>query len=229
MKEKNGLTQKAYDYLKEKIISCELMPEEDISEEDIIKQLAISRTPIREALIKLEHENFVNIYPKKGIFVTSISVNTINNIFQVREIIEPQVLRLVSNSLEEDWLKDIKKRLVAKLTQNSNKIPWYYIELDKELHSAILEKSNNYYLIQLMKTIYDQNQRLRVLTFKKIIERLEISNKEHIDFIDALLERDTEKAIDILREHLHNAKIAALNLSLDQNIDFFSAKHTFRY
>ncbi len=216
MKEKGGLTQKAYEHIKEKIIKCELLPEVDISEEDIIREIGISRTPIREALIRLEHEKLVNIFPRKGIFVSSITLNSINEIFQVREVIEPQILRLVCDILPQYWLEDIKKRLMVQ--PEEQEALSYFVDIDKEFHSYIIEVFKNSYLIQLMNNIFEQNQRLRILTYKKVVDRLNMSNKEHIEIIDALLEKNIDKAESCIRKHIVNARNAALNLNLNHGI-----------
>lgn len=211
--QKNGcvLKQKAYDFIKEKIVRCEYLPEADISEDLLVSEMGISRTPIREALIKLENENLVNIYPRKGIFVASISVKVINDVFQIREIVEPQVLKLVINNLNLQWLKDIRIRIQNGAGDSG--VQRYYEELDRDFHSYLVNSCSNVYLTQLMDNIFAHNQRIRTLSFK-YSNRREITKNEHIEIIDALLDKDIEKAQSSMKTHLMNAKTAAFNLTI---------------
>ena len=207
--EKTDLKRKAYDFIKEKIVKCELMPGEDISEDYIIQEIGISRTPIREALIRLEQENLVRIFPRKGIFVSNMSARNIIDVFQVREIVEPQVIHIVADKLSLEWLKDIRKKFAQ---DNKQKDFWDNVNIDKEFHSYLISACDNMYLKQLMDNIYTHNQRMRVLSFR-MTERSADSNKEHIGIIDALIKRNVPDAEEKLRNHIQNAKMAALNIS----------------
>lgn len=91
------LRDKAYEMIKEMIINCQLTPGEPISETELMKVVGSSRTPIREALNKLEHENLVTIYPKRGIFVTGITIKDVIDIYTIREVVEPLAAKLNHN------------------------------------------------------------------------------------------------------------------------------------
>lgn len=206
-----GLKQKAYEFIREKIIACEFMPEQDISEDYLVQEMGISRTPVREALLRLENEKLVSIYPRKGIIVSSISINTINSVFQVREIIEPQVLRRVAGRLTLEWLQEMKERFSVE--QQIDETLKYQINSDRNFHSHLIRASNNTYLIQLMDNIFAQDERIRVLAWKNS-NRLDTTKAEHLGIINAIIEGDMELAEKQLLNHILSAKNAAMNLDL---------------
>ncbi len=109
---KQGKTDLAYRIIKGKILSGELKALSDISEDRLQEELNISRTPIREALQKLEQEKLVYIYPRKGIIVSGVTVELLNEVYEMRELIEPFVAKSVCRKLPEDWLLNMKQRLV---------------------------------------------------------------------------------------------------------------------
>jgi GntR family transcriptional regulator, rspAB operon transcriptional repressor len=203
------LKQKAYKAIKDKVIKCELLPGEDISETDIAREIGISRTPVREALMRLEHEKFITIYPRKGIVVSNISIDIINDIFQIRQIVEPQILYEAAKNLPISWLKEMREKFYAAQDGEADFI--VLVDLDKEFHKYIINASGNAYLQQLMENIYDQNQRIRVMSSRDKA-RLHISNSEHISLIDSILDKKLENAVKKLREHLDNARASALKL-----------------
>ena len=100
-----SLKEKAYVELKEMIISGKLKSNERIDEELLSKSLNVSRTPVREAINKLEQEGWINIVPRKGMFVNNISIKEINDVFQVRSNLEPIILEMAFERLEKNILE----------------------------------------------------------------------------------------------------------------------------
>lgn len=211
MSEGQSLTQKAYEKIKEKIVKCEYMPEKDISEDELIRENGISRTPIREALLRLEQEKLIRIIPRKAIFVSDISLNTINEVFEARAFVEPRILRLIGANISRDWLQKMRRRFLEKPKEEDEL--WYHINLDKEFHSYLFDSFGNSYLIQLMNTVFDQNQRLRILSFKTTTNRFASSDTEHIEIIDKLLAGDIDGAEECMKRHIQNSKSVALNIN----------------
>ena len=109
MMDTNNLKIKAYNYIKNKIISGVYPPNQKVEESEISNELNFSRTPIREAINTLKDEGWITIIPRKGIFVSEISLKDINDIFQVRETIEPIILRLAFENLNTQELDDFEK------------------------------------------------------------------------------------------------------------------------
>lgn len=208
--EKVDLKQKAYFFIKEKIIKGNYKPGEDISEEELQNEMGISRTPVREALMRLETESLISIFPRKGIFVSNITPKMIKNVFQIRKMIEPQVIRIVGKNISKEWLYQIKEKFNATFDDLSKEeLASYYVNLDKEFHSYLINACDNQYLVHVMNNIFDQNQRMRYQTYN-FDERDIATKSEHIMIVDALIEDDIEKAESLMIEHIQNAQEVSL-------------------
>ena len=98
----------AYNIIKEKIVNLQLQPSADISEEKLIQELNISRTPIREALQKLAKDGFVIVYPRKGTIVADITLDLINSIYEIRILNEPHMSRIACMKIHDEWIQRMK-------------------------------------------------------------------------------------------------------------------------
>ena len=149
----NNLKQKAYNYIKDKIISGVYSPNQKLEESIISSELSFSRTPVREAVNTLKDEGWITIIPRKGIFVSEISLKDINDIFCVRENIEPIVLRMAFENLDKKELEEFERVF---LDYNESKETDYVIldKKDNDFHNFIILASKNKFLINMMKNVY---------------------------------------------------------------------------
>ncbi len=202
-KKKMNLKEKAYTIIKNKIIMCEFAPGEILDEKQLVEELGVSRTPIREALNKIEQENLIKIIPKRGVFVSQITPKTVSDLYQLREQIDPYATKLATPNLDEEKILEFQEFF-------SNMDEYDYmeaIEMDNKFHSLIIETCNNIYLTRLMDSIYAENQRIRILSAKN--SRLKVSAKEHLNIISYMLKRDAEGAMEEMRKHVVSSKETA--------------------
>ena len=200
MMDTNNLKIKAYNYIKNKIISGVYPPNQKIEESEISNELNFSRTPIREAINTLKDEGWITIIPRKGIFVSEISLKDINDIFQVRETIEPIILKLAFENLNTQELDDFAKAF--KKYDKSKEINSIVLdEKDNDFHNFILYASKNKFLINMMSNVYEHNQRLRNISKQKLEKRKE-AIQEHLEIIKAIKDKDIEKAVENLSLHI---------------------------
>lgn len=209
MVKSNGDTLKnhAYNVIRGKIMNCELEPGAPISEHDLIEELGISRTPIREALSRLEAEHLVSIFPKRGIFVTEVSLKDVMDIYMLRETIEPIAARLAASSIDREKLLDLKSRYYDVESHHDLQT---YIDADLEFHRLVAVSTGNLYLEQILTNLYAQNSRTRIIS--------KVRNKAHEAeawaevkaIINALMEADPALSEDLMKKHVHNGNIAAL-------------------
>lgn len=204
------LKEKAYNLLKEKIIKCELMPGSDISEVQIAKELGISRTPVREAILRLNQERFVTIYPRKGMIVSEITVKDIHEVFQIRELIEPAMAKIACKNMSKDYLLKLRKRFEDIEFNLSNSSAMEYFDLDIEFHKYIIQCGHNDHLVKFTNRIFDFDYRIRVMSTLEIDDVEKRSRPEHYAIIDALIAKDEEKIEETIKEHIINAREAAL-------------------
>ena len=197
-----SLKYKAYCIIKNNIISCKYVPGQFLNEAQLMEEIGVSRTPIREALSKLEQEQFVRIVPKKGIMVCELTLREISDMYQVRILLEPQFVLRWGTNIPVQGLEDCRSRLLSYTPEMD--IPKRN-ELDDCLHRLITDSCNNSYFRQWMAHISSQNERTRVFT-GQIGRFMERNNAEHLHIIELLLMSDYEAAARQLTEHLEAAK-----------------------
>lgn len=208
---KGGLKKRAYEVIKKKLLNCEYPPNTLLNEAQISNSLGFSRTPTREAVIQLEQEGFLKIIPKKGIYVTAVTVHDVVQIFQVRKEIEPVALLMAKPYLEKDILLDFKNRF---LDENQAIMDSY--QLDTAMHLYLMESCNNSFIIDMMHKVFDKNTRV-IITSKKNQLHLQDSRREHIEILDSLLNDQYEQAATQLSTHIDHCRMAALD-------NFYSAQ-----
>ncbi|MEA5016266.1 MAG: GntR family transcriptional regulator [Candidatus Limiplasma sp.] len=203
---KSSLKVAAYQAIKERIVNCQYRPNTFLNEASISEELGMSRTPIREALGVLEQEKLVKIYAKRGALVTDISAAEVDDIFEVRLLVEPHIIVTHGSGIDQRKLLDIKYQLERQVLSGEE----YNYDIDQDIHSLIIASSNNRYFETLMDNIYDQNHRLRILSGQKSGDRTVETVQEHIAIVDFLLKGEREQASEAMRMHLIKSRTAAL-------------------
>jgi DNA-binding GntR family transcriptional regulator len=205
-----SLREKAYRIIKQRIINCQIAPGSALNERELVAEIGVSRTPIREALNRLEKENLVTIIPGRGSFVSSITVKEINDIYQLREIIEPHVTALVTPSFPEERLAAYRDAFLALDQDDYDGLA----RLDSEFHIILMDAAANDLINQVMANMYAQNQRIRFRLTRQPA-RLQATVDEHLAVIEAMLARDPQTAQEAMREHLIRSRQAAFKLPGD--------------
>ena len=207
--QKESLKSKAYNLIKSKIVNCEYAPNSFLNETMLMEEIGSSRTPIREALSKLEQENLVTILPKKGVMVSDLSLNEINMIFETRILIEPYILTHYGQFVPADILSSMKETFDLK---NLSHISAHEIYTkDDQFHKLLVDSSKNTYFMRAMDNIYNQSYRLRVLTGNRQQERILNSNNEHVNIIELMLENKFDQASEALKTHLEKSREASFS------------------
>lgn len=213
---KTNLKTLAYNTIRQKIVTCEYAPGTFLSEELLTDELKLSRTPVRDALGRLEQEGLVEIKPKRGITVTALSVSDINMIFEVRGLYEPYILTHYGALLPQDKLKEfydifLHKDAESECFQNND----YFYELDSAFHLVIVGSCPNIYIQQNYNLIRTQNERFRYMTGNVSNNRLDDTFKEHLEIIVACLQKDWETAAKRMMHHIEESKKATFKLVFD--------------
>lgn len=201
----------AYQWIKEQIIVGAFPPLSDLSDHELQIALDMSRTPVREALLRLEQDSLVIIYPRKGTIVTDVTRDMIDKVYEVRRLIEPTISVDVMDQLDRDWLLDMQEKLThppagedGKVKGTDDKVRHYFIELDDLLHRTIIEHCSNQYLSRAMFSVHDQNRRLRYATSHPMVGD-DTSVDEHLRIVEALLAWDEEQVYAATLEHLERS------------------------
>ncbi len=204
-----SLKDRVYQNIKYQILIGYLKPGIRLLEEELAKAMNISRAPIREAFNRLEKEGFVTIIPRKGAAVSMITVQTIEDIFEIRENLESLAIK---NSLGKISMENLEKignqfkKFMDKPTNEENRMQ--YLSLDKRFHNLLIEHCGNKKLIEILSNLQEQIHWIRNISLKKITFSGSIN--EHLSIIDALKENDEELVIKSLLKHLKRAKESSI-------------------
>lgn len=204
----NTLSDRAYQQIKEKIIRGDYRDRFYTSENQLVKELGMSRTPIREALHRIESEGFLKIIPKKGVLILESSVKETCDFFDLRLAIEIYALRQLRGYLNQEHFDQLQQLIEKQQDayQNENYDKW--LEHDEAFHQCFLDIFGNEVFLQIAKNI-----RQRVYHCPNEYRRREFygeSMKEHIDFIAALQNDNYELAEKILFDHIMRGKIQSM-------------------
>lgn len=208
--QKLSASESAYGIIKSRILNCIYAPNQMLNEVALSSELGMSRTPVREALNKLEHEMLVSIYPKHGTIVSPIDLTVVRDVFQVRKLLEPFIILQYGCLIDPERLivsLNLQKTIRADVS-SATRIQY---EADDDLHQIILAANPNRFISETLLKVYDQNQRIRILTGEKSQERLFNSCNEHISIINSLLSNDYAIAAQRMEEHLAASCHATIN------------------
>lgn len=211
---KLSLKLETYNAIRDKIINCEYSPEQILSEEFLTTEFNVSRTPIRDAISRLEQEGMLTILPKKGVSVSSLSMEAVNNIFEVRMIFEPYALEVYGVAMNHAVFLEFYDRFNA--TENS--IPQEKYVVDDEFHHYIIHTIPNSYVHQTYRLIQAQNSRFRALSGNILETRKADTHKEHIDILTNCLKKDWVGASNAMKQHLLRAKSSSFDMILEKSL-----------
>jgi len=194
-----------YEALKEKIMDYTLKPGQRLIERDLAKELGMSRTPIREAIHRLEKEGLVIVETNKGAYIAPISAADMAEIYQIRMVIEAFAGMLVAPYIMEETLNKLKQIneemiLAANIGQYR-----HADEKNDEFHTEIYKGCNNKRLYDMIIEHWNFARRLRTAVFS-VPGRMKEVYDEHEGIIEALSKRDQELVEKLIRNHLVRAQ-----------------------
>lgn len=202
---KKSLKDIAYERIRSRILQCDYLPGAMLSETALCQEMEISRTPVREALNKLEQENLVTIYPKKGILVKDLSVKDLHAIYETRFLLEPYVVRTYGGDMDPGVLTAMN----ADFRTSDLEDDALQFRLDDAFHDYLVAQSRNPYLIRAFAVIAVQNTRIRFLSGRSQKHRKRETQEEHDRIIRGILAGNHEEAAEELLQHLRKSKEAA--------------------
>lgn len=207
-----NLKNEVYHILKERLINCVYPPGSIINEAQLSAELNLSRTPVREAISRLEMDGFIKIMPKKGLYVTDILLSNIIQLFQTRIEIEPITLRLAAPYLPEKELLAFCHKFEEELVDAHNTF-----RLDTAMHLFIIEHCGNQYLIDMMHRVFDENTRV-IISSKQNQVQIRDTRMEHLEILYALLQKDVDTAEKLMKTHVESCRQAAFDYFYNQQV-----------
>ncbi|MGL5329502.1 MAG: GntR family transcriptional regulator [Peptostreptococcaceae bacterium] len=191
----------AYRVLKDNIMSIQLKPGDLLSESDLSQKLNISRTPIREVLMKLKSEHLIEVKPQSGTYISLIDWNLIEEAVFMRYTLEKEVLRQACESFPEDLVMELEKNIFAQsliINKPDNDIEFH--DLDKEFHKLLFLGTNKVHIWDSITSISTHYNRMRLLSEMK-------SNKEqivnqHKVYLDMIKNKSVDGIENVIKGHI---------------------------
>jgi DNA-binding GntR family transcriptional regulator len=192
-----NISQEVAATLREMIFLSELAPGEPINEAQLAASLAVSRTPLREALSALVAEKAIDLIPRRGFFVRDLTLSEAKEIYQIRPLLEPEALRLAQLPSEEELaeLESINAQFGS--AQDAKTA----IRHDDQWHLKLIEKCPNRTLVELLLHVIRRTHRYELAVMGQP-EVLRASSKQHLEIITALKKGDPAAACELLRTNV---------------------------
>ena len=210
-KERKSLGQDVFEYLKNAIIDQTIEPGSRLVESKIADMLGISRTPLREALHKLEREDWIERIPTGGFKVVTLTSDDIEQTFGIRSVLEAYAARLAAENHQDNDLVPLEKKIeefkkCLELKKDSDKLQ----KINTQFHDLLYNLSKSPKLIKMINQLRAQISRFRRIILKQYEYALQSSN-DHVKMLDAIKNRDGKKVEKLVRRHIIKGKNVVLS------------------
>jgi GntR family transcriptional regulator, rspAB operon transcriptional repressor len=210
LEQPSSIKEIAYENIKKQIIQGNIKPGSWLREQELADAMEISRAPIREAFNQLEREGFIEILPRKGAKVISISEKEVEDIFEIRETLESLAIQKSLKNISLDKLSQIATKFERfKLESSEKSVRLQYLSLDKEFHDLLIQHCDNKMLIKLLASIQEKVHWLRGFSLDN--HSFSQSIEEHIAIIDAIQRNNEKLVLSNLVRHLERAKESTIS------------------
>lgn len=209
-----SLRERLYESLKEDILTNRFKPGEELQISKLAQEFGVSPTPVREALVSLEGAGLVVLTSNRGARVAPISLEDAQNAWEVRRLLEPHAARVAVERSQITEIDALYEKMLGILKGQVDLAA--YVNCDLELHELMFKHLNNTLLREILDRVCQQSMRIRylaegrsnVIGFKpEVVEQV---TREHLAILDALKQRDADKAAAAMNDHLLNAEVRAL-------------------
>ena len=193
-------SEEAYLKIRDRILSLDLAPGSVVNEAQLREELAIGRTPIREALQRLAHEKLVRSVPHRGTFVTDVNITDLARITEVRVVLESHAARLAAERhgpADQQAMNELLHALRSGAAVDQRAL----MRLDREIHRQIYRSARNSFLESTLERYFNLSLRLWFLVLDHEV-RLRDAVVEHVALLEAVLAHDGDRAEDIMRRHV---------------------------
>ncbi len=210
---RSSLADQAYRRLRDAILGGRVPLDRPVSESDLTSMLHVSRTPVREALLRLELEGYLTRDGSKRLVVHVPSVDEIVENFWLRELLEVHAARLAARRISDDELRLLERHIANDQAALRSRAVESLARTNEDIHTLILRASRNRALVRLVQTLHAKFHGLQAFAVGRMEDQEEFVS-QHAELCAALAEGDSDHAAEIIRAHLHKARdllLAALD------------------
>jgi DNA-binding GntR family transcriptional regulator len=211
LQEHPSLQDKVYDHLKLAILSGEVQPGERLVETRLAESLGVSRIPVREAIRKLERDGLVVVFPRRGIYASSLSPKDVDDVYAVRAVLEGLAARLAAAHRTDDHLARLDAIVATMKAQADRGDSAGLFATGRQFHEVVLEASANAKLVSLMELMRSQVERIRKLRMR-VSHRTHDVYREYVAILDAIRRGDGATAEAEMRAHVERPRAELLEM-----------------
>lgn len=208
-------------YLRREIITGHLLPRAPLSEQELADRFGVSRTPVREALIKLAEENLVETYPQYGSFVSPITISDVLDNQFVREAIEVSAIERAIDKVGGDEVRDLNRIMERQAMLEGQGDDEAFFAADEQLHEYFLALAGHAQAWRVVVNAKAQLDRVRHLTMR-LPRKLSSVLGEHREIVDRFIARDRAGSVEAMRMHLRGV-FRSIEILQADNPDYFTS------
>jgi DNA-binding GntR family transcriptional regulator len=210
--EASRLAEAIYARVKDDIFEFRMLPGARFSENEIAERARVSRTPVREALLRLQREGFIDVLPKSGWSVRMLDFDRFEHLYDARMVLEVDAARKLCAGNAEERLAPLKK--VWLVPPRQRRSDWIEVaQLDEAFHGMLVEAAGNPELARMHADVTERIRIVRRLDFTQS-ERVQATYDEHAAILAAILGRKLQQATLLLRSHIERSKLEVRKISI---------------
>lgn len=197
-------TPSVFEQLRRDIITCELAPGTAVYEQELAQRFGISKSPVRDALMRLQEQNLVEVRARSGYRIRPVSIIEANEIYEMRQMYEKTCVSRIIKFASDGQIDDLRQHL----TMESHMDMRAWIDLNRRFHSALATASGNSILADVANQLNDRVDRLTFVSLGRLRQPANFDklNRQHAAIVDALRARDKTAALSVLRSHIEKSR-----------------------
>ncbi|WP_397427776.1 GntR family transcriptional regulator [Pseudarthrobacter equi] len=196
-----SLAERAYRYLRDRLIMLEIRPGEAINDGKLAAELGIGRTPVREALKRLESDHLVVSYPRRGTFATIVDITELADVSELRESLEPLAAKRAAKLATPALRAEIRETAAAIAGMDGDDDPYDLMRYDIKVHRLIYRAAANAHLEDVLIRYDNLATRIWCMVLEKV-PSVSSHIAEHVELLEAVADGDSERAGRLALEHV---------------------------
>ncbi|MDV2977870.1 MULTISPECIES: GntR family transcriptional regulator [Glutamicibacter] len=196
-----SMAERAYQVLRDRLIMMDIAPGDPINEAQLVAELGIGRTPLREALKRLEVDHLVQSYPRRGTFASRVDITELADITEVRQALEPLAAAKAATLQGGSARAGIQATLEAVQQLSGENLRRTLMENDLEVHRLIYQAAGNHHLEQTLIRLDNLATRIWCMALDRL-PSIDEHIGEHVALLQAILDGHAQRAQELAREHI---------------------------
>lgn len=201
--QRSSLTAKAYEALKLRILTGHFSPGQYLNETDIAESLEIGRTPVHQALQRLQLDGLVKVVPRKGVIIQLDTIDQVKEVLEARSAIEPLLVKQAASYVTNEDIADLEN-IVSRNTRTPSID--FYVEKDRAFHAKLISLARNNILGDFVRTLHERSLRYSLIQMWQSVGASERADEDHLAILEALRNRDGNAAMKAMRQHLDSVR-----------------------